>query len=35
MFVGSMGINNHFHGQKRQQKFALQNVIHGHHVAFG
>ena len=24
MFVGSMGINNHFRGQKRQQKFALQ-----------
>ena len=24
MFVGLMGINNHFRGQKRQQKFALQ-----------
>ena len=24
MFVGSLGINNHFCGQKTQQKFALQ-----------
>ena len=24
MFVGSMGINNHFRAQKKQQKFALQ-----------
>ena len=24
MFVGSLGINNHFCGQKRQQKFVLQ-----------